>query len=96
MQTATDLVKKFGDVIDGKDRSNGDNSARVANMMRELYPDGIQPDQYDEVLGMARILDKLSSVTSQEGAVKPRKSKGAAKENATDTGRASAEGAEPQ
>ncbi len=79
MQTA-DLVKKFDEVFDGKEKSNGAHLAKVANMLRELYPDGVQADQYEDFLGLASVMDKVSSVTSQDGAAKPKKSKSAPKE----------------
>ncbi len=85
MQTS-EIVKKVGEVLEGKDKSNGDNSARVANMMRQLYPDGIVSDQYEEFLGMAKIQDKLFSATSQDGATKSKKAKSPTRDSPAATG----------
>lgn len=80
MQTPAELVKKVNEALDGKDKSNGENTARVANMLRQVYPDGIQPDQYEDALGMAKICDTLTSAASQDGSAKPKKPKAPAKD----------------
>ena len=37
-------------------------------MLRVLYPDGIAPEQYDDVLAVVRIIDKLFRVANKRDA----------------------------
>ena len=37
-------------------------------MLRILYPSGVSPDQYDDLLAVARIVDKLFRIANQKDA----------------------------
>lgn len=56
-----------GTVIE-KQAAYGDSFGRAGNCLREMYPDGIRPEQYDDLLTIARVIDKLFRVASDKGA----------------------------
>jgi len=49
----------LGKLLEEKQAQYGDSFGRCGDVLRILYPDGIQPDQYDDVLAVTRIIDKL-------------------------------------
>jgi hypothetical protein len=62
------IGKDLGRLVKEKQIAYGDSFGRSGNVLRELYPDGIRPDQYDDVLTMARILDKMFRIATQPNA----------------------------
>jgi hypothetical protein len=59
---------EIGKLVDEKQRAYGDSFGKAGNVLRELYPDGIRPEQYDDMLAVARILDKLFRIASDKHA----------------------------
>jgi len=53
-----------GDLVEKKQKAYGDSFGRSGACLRQMYPDGIQPEQYDDLLTVARILDKLFRIAS--------------------------------
>jgi len=49
----------IGRMLDEKQQNYGDSFHKCPAVLKVLYPDGIPVDQYENVLWMARILDKL-------------------------------------
>jgi hypothetical protein len=47
-----------------KNRKYGDAARTVSDLVHVLYPDGIQPYQYDNALLLIRLLDKVVRVAS--------------------------------
>ncbi len=58
--------RELGSLVAAKQKQYGDSVGKSAAIFRTLYPDGIRPDQFGDVLLIARILDKLSRI-SQRG-----------------------------
>lgn len=56
--------REIGALVDRKQREYGDSRGKSAAILRALYPDGIRPDQYHDVLGVARVIDKLSRIAN--------------------------------
>ena len=62
------LGKEIGALVDEKQRLYGDSFNRSGGVLRVLYPDGVKPDQYGDLLTLVRILDKLFRIaTSASG-----------------------------
>ena len=59
---------EIGKLVDEKQRAYGDSFGKAGNVLRELYPDGIRPEQYDDMLAVTRILDKLFRIANQKDA----------------------------
>jgi hypothetical protein len=56
-------------VVD-KNIAYGDSISSSEKIFKLYYPDGIRPDQYSDVLLLARILDKLSRIATNKAAFK--------------------------
>ena len=63
-RTYEGLGKAIGSLVDDKQKAYGDSFNRAGDVLRSLYPDGIRPDQYDDLLAIARIVDKLFRVAT--------------------------------
>jgi hypothetical protein len=50
---------KLGKLVDEKNAAYGDSFSKSGDVLRILFPDGIAPDQYDDALGVVRVLDKM-------------------------------------
>jgi len=57
-----------GKLVAEKQEAYGDSFGRSGAVLREMYPDGIKPDQYDDLLTVARVLDKLFRIANDKGA----------------------------
>ena len=55
-----------GILVAEKQRQYGDSAGRSGDIMRVLYPDGIQPHQYGDVLLVVRVLDKLCRIAQRD------------------------------
>jgi len=59
-----EIGKEIGGIVDEKQEQYGDSFGRAGRVLQELFPCGIEPDQYDDVLAIARILDKLFRIAN--------------------------------
>lgn len=62
------LGNEIGELVQKKQAAYGDSFGKAGNVLRELYPDGIRPDQYDDALCIVRILDKLFRIATKKDA----------------------------
>jgi len=53
-----------GELVSDKQKAYGDSFGRSGECLRQMFPDGIAPSQYDDLLTIARILDKLFRVAN--------------------------------
>lgn len=60
---------EIADLVTKKNKSYGDVFKKTGDVLRILYPNGISLDQYDDVLAIARILDKLFRVATDRDAL---------------------------
>lgn len=51
-----------------KQTAYGDSFSRSGDVLRELYPDGVKPEQYTDLLTITRVLDKLFRVANKKDA----------------------------
>lgn len=63
-----DLGTEIGELVQKKNKAYGDSFNRSGNVLREMYPQGIAPDQYDEMLAIVRVLDKLFRIAHDKDA----------------------------
>lgn len=63
--TYENLGASVGRLVAEKQKAYGDSFGRSGNCLREMYPDGVKPDQLDDMLVIARILDKLFRIASE-------------------------------
>ncbi len=63
-----DLGYDVGELVQRKQVAYGDSFGRSGECLRQMFPNGVRPDQLDDVLTIARILDKLFRIANQKGA----------------------------
>ena len=57
-----------GRLVDEKQKAYGDSFGHAGRILKILYPNGIQPEQYQDVLTIVRIIDKLFRIANQKDA----------------------------
>lgn len=66
MTTIEQLGVFLGKFVSNKQLQYGDSFSRSGEVLKILYPDGIKPHQYVDVLATARILDKLFRIAQRK------------------------------
>lgn len=59
-----DLALSIGELLNQKQQAYGDAFGNMKEVFNILYPDGIHPHQYDDILTIARIMDKVFRVAN--------------------------------
>lgn len=60
---------EIGELVEKKNKAYGNSFQEAGAIIRILYPRGIEPDQYDDMLAIIRILDKLFRIATQKDAL---------------------------
>ena len=58
----------IGKLVDQKNAAYGSSFEKSEQILQVLYPDGIQPDQYTDMLAVVRIVDKLFRIATDKDA----------------------------
>ena len=58
------LGESIGALVDQKNKQYGDAFNRSGSILEVLYPDGIRPEQYRDMLGVIRVVDKLFRIAN--------------------------------
>lgn len=61
-----DTGRVVGKMVDEKQLAYGDSFHRACEVISILYPDGVQPNQYADMLSMIRVIDKLFRIANQK------------------------------
>ena len=56
--------KEIGKLVESKQQQYGDSFGKSGDFLKILYPDGIQPDQYKDMLAVVRIFDKQMRIAN--------------------------------
>jgi hypothetical protein len=59
----------IGSLVDKKQKAYGRSFDRSGQILGILYPNGIKPVQYDDLLAMVRILDKFFRIATDKQAM---------------------------
>tara|TARA_Y100000310_G_scaffold342559_1_gene446311 strand:- start:1043 stop:1339 length:297 start_codon:yes stop_codon:yes gene_type:complete len=59
-----DLGSTVGKLVEEKQQAYGDSFGKSGECLRQMYPNGIKPEQYDDLLNVARLLDKLFRIAN--------------------------------
>ena len=62
------IATEIGKLVDEKDAAYGSSFLKSEKILKILYPKGIQPEQYKDMLAMTRIIDKLFRIATQKDA----------------------------
>jgi hypothetical protein len=58
------IAADVAELVKSKQSQYGDSFGKAGDVLRLLYPNGIKPEAYDDVLTVARVLDKLFRVAT--------------------------------
>ena len=59
---------EIGELVDKKNRAYGDSFGKAGEILKILYPKGVDPDQYTDFLTIIRVIDKLFRIANDKGA----------------------------
>lgn len=59
------LGRSVGELVDSKQEQYGDSFGRSGDVIRVLYPGGIEPHQLDDALAIVRVVDKLFRIAQR-------------------------------
>ncbi len=62
------MGQDLGKLVDDKQAAYGDAIAAVEKMMMVLYPNGVKPEQYRDMLIMVRTMDKQCRIAKGDKA----------------------------
>ena len=62
------IAGDIGKLVTQKNLAYGDSFSRAADVLKVLYPDGVQPEQYVDMLAITRVLDKLFRMATRKNA----------------------------
>lgn len=61
--TFKEIANDIADLTTKKQGEYGDSFGKIGDILRVLYPKGIKPEQYDDMAGVVRVLDKVSRIS---------------------------------
>lgn len=59
---------KIGQLVDKKNDAYGDSFNKCGEFLKILYPNGVKPEQYTDLLGVTRVFDKLMRIANKKDA----------------------------
>ena len=62
------IATEIGKLVEEKNLAYGSSFLKSEKILKILYPDGIRPDQYKDMLAITRIIDKLFRIATQKDA----------------------------
>lgn len=62
------VASEVGRLVTKKQEAYGDAFGRSGDVIRILYPNGVNPEQYDDFLAVTRVVDKLFRVATRKDA----------------------------
>ena len=64
----SNLGTAIGRLVEEKDQAYGSSFQRSQEILKVLYPDGVQPNQYGDMLAITRVIDKLFRIANRKEA----------------------------
>ena len=68
MKSLYELSINLGSLLEDKNKAYGSAFSKSSEVLKILYPNGIQPEQYTDLLLTTRILDKLFRIATDKSA----------------------------
>ena len=62
------IATEIGKLVDEKDAAYGSSFLKSEKILKILYPNGIEPEQYKDMLAITRIIDKLFRIATKKDA----------------------------
>ena len=67
--TFKELGEQIGTLVEEKNAAYGDSVGKTGAVLRALYPDAIFPNQFEDLLLIVRMLDKIARLANQKDGV---------------------------
>ncbi|MCP4573279.1 MAG: hypothetical protein GY838_13070 [bacterium] len=64
-----ELGHRLGKMVDAKQAAYGDSFSRAGQVLEILYPHGVPPEKYGDLLAVTRVVDKLFRVATDRDAL---------------------------
>ena len=68
MSSLKNLTINLGELLEEKNKSYGSAFSKSSEILEILFPTGVQPEQYTDLLLVTRILDKLFRIANDKSA----------------------------
>ena len=68
MKTFKEIGTEIGELVESKNKAYGSAFEKSGQILKVLYPNGIQPEQFTDMLAIVRILDKLFRIATNKNA----------------------------
>lgn len=62
------IGNEIGKLVDEKNEAYGDSFHKSGDILSILYPNGIKPEQYEDMLYVVRVIDKLFRIATAKDA----------------------------
>ena len=63
------IGNKIGQLVDEKNKAYGDAFNKSSEFLKILYPNGVSTEQYDDMLAIVRVFDKLMRIATDKDAL---------------------------
>ena len=63
-----EIAKSIGVLTTEKNTAYGDSFGQACDVLKVLYPNAVQPDQYKDMLAVVRVIDKLFRIANKKDA----------------------------
>lgn len=63
------IGESIGKLVDEKNQAYGDSFNKAGDFLKILYPNGVSPEQYSDMLAIVRIFDKLMRIATDKDAL---------------------------
>ena len=61
-------AKTIAEIVKEKQAAYGDSFGQAGEILRILYPSGVHPSQYNDMLAITRVIDKLFRIATNKDA----------------------------
>jgi hypothetical protein len=68
LKTLSEIGTEIGNLVEEKNSAYGSAFEKAGQILAVLYPNGIKPEQYSDMLATVRILDKLFRIATNKKA----------------------------
>jgi len=62
------IAKDIGSLVEEKQEAYGDSFSKSEKIINILYPNGVKPENYRDLLTVTRIIDKLFRIATRKNA----------------------------
>jgi hypothetical protein len=63
------IGNEIGSLVEEKQKAYGDSFSKSCEILKILYPNGITPDKYRDLLTITRVIDKLFRIATKKDAL---------------------------